>query len=253
MERTGHLGVEWGRMRELVPQGHVDVRSWKVHAGGVQPSANVIAREVEAVKTHERKILLLLIPAVLVLMAGCPWSPSKKENGDTPPPTLYLPQSSPASCLENLITAYVDRNIDEYLKLFPEDFTFVFSPEDITQDPSIPQQWGLAEEREFAENMFASDIVDRVELGFTQSVADTSDHEFPDTWKVGVTEVELRVHTRNEEGEYLLLKVSGGFATFYFKEYPEETASDGQPLWRIWRWEDQPLGKKRPVKAGPPV
>ncbi len=203
-------------------------------------------------KKHER-LLLLLIPAVLVLLTGCPWSPSKKKNGDTPPPTLYLPQSSPAYCLENLITAYVDRNIGEYLKLFPEDFTFVFSPEDISQDPSIPVQWGLAEEREATENMFTSDIVDRIELSFTQSVADTSDHEFPDTWKVTVSEVELRVHTRTEDGEFLLLKVSGGLATFYFKEYEGEEASDGQPLWRIWRWEDQPLGKTRPGKTGPPV
>lgn len=38
--------------------------------------------------------------------------------------------------------------------------------------------------------------------------------------------------------------MTGGFGSFYFKEYPGEPASDGHALHRIWRWEDQPLGLK---------
>lgn len=201
---------------------------------------------------HMRLGFLLLVPALLVVLTGCPWDPDKGDNPD-PDPTIYLPQSAPANCLENLITAYVDRNLDEYLKLFSEDFTFVFSPDDISQDPDIPVQWGLAEEQESTENMFTSDIVDEIELNFTQSVADSAGDEFPGTWKAIVSEVELRVFTRTEDGEPLTLKVSDGFATFYFKEFPEETASDGKTLWRIWRWEDQPIGKARQPKLEVPA
>ncbi len=180
------------------------------------------------------------IGVLIAFAAGC--GDDDNSVKPDPDPDPFLPQSSPANCLENLITAYVEGDLEEYLKLFSEDFIFMFSPDDVVQDPGIPPQWGLVDESFATEGMFTSDRVDRIELGFVQSVADTSAHEYPDTWKVHATEVELRIHMRTEDGEYLLLKVSGGFGTFYFKEYPDETASDGQPLWRIWRWEDQPSG-----------
>ncbi len=184
----------------------------------------------------------LCLGVLIAFAAGC--GDDDNSVKPDPDPDPYLPRSSPANCLENLITAYVERDPEGFLELFAEDFTFVFSPDDVVQDPTIPPQWGLVDEHFATEGMFTSDRVDRIELQFTQSVADTSGHEFPDTWKVMVTEIELRVHMRTGGGENLLLVVTNGFGSFYFREYPDETASDGQPLWRIWRWEDQPLGLK---------
>ncbi len=181
-----------------------------------------------------------LAVAVAVLAGGCVFSPKKTKPEET---SEWLPQSSPAYCLANLQNAYLKRSFNEYLKLFATDFTFVFSPADVGDpvDPT-PASWGLDEERDTHEKMFSSDLLDRIQLSFEQDAAEESNDEFPDTWKVNVHEINLILDTRKENNEVWIYKVVDGQATFYFKQYPNEKASDGRPLFRIWRWEDQPIG-----------
>jgi hypothetical protein len=183
-------------------------------------------------------VLIVLIAAVF--LAGCPWDVDKKPP--KPDPSIYLPQISPRNCLENLKIAYVDQDLDEYKKLFSTDFTFWFSPEDIgnPEDPT-PQTWGASEDQLSTQNLFEDELVERITLEWTLHEASPSDDEYPGTWKAEVTEVRLSVFTRDEEGRPLELRVPGGYATFFFKEYPQELI-DGKSTWRIFRWEDQPLG-----------
>ena len=178
---------------------------------------------------------LLCVP----LLAGC------HEKKATKPviPDLYVAQDSPANCLANLEQAYVERNLEQYVRLFASDFTFVFNPDDVHNPTNpTPEQWGLAEEDTCHTHMFQSTLVDKIELTFQQSDTVSSGSVFAGTWKVGLTQANLRVYTRKQDGTPWEYRVPNGTATFYFKKYPNEAARNGRPLWRIWRWEDQPLG-----------
>jgi hypothetical protein len=188
--------------------------------------------------------LLLLLPLAGLLAVGCPFAPTKTHDGVVVPPQ-YLPQSSAANCMENLKTAYNDRNFDEYIKLFASDFTFVFSQADWSRpDNPTPKNWGFNEEQTSTQNMFTDDTVQKIELSYVVNPVNDSSDEFPATWKIVQDKINLRLTTLKEDGTTLVLLVDAANDAFYFKEYADETASDGKPLWRIWRWEDEPLGGK---------
>ena len=182
------------------------------------------------------------------LLSGCPWSPGK--NSVIPPvPSNYLPQTSPANVLANLQMAYAERKIDEYKKLFTEDFVFVFNPADPV-DPNHPNppQWSLVDELTVTENMFADELVSKIELSsYSLGVAEKVDSLYygPRAWKVRVDDANLQVYTRKEDGTLLTLLVEGATEVFFFREEPSKPSPvDGRPTWYIFRWEDQPIGAK---------
>lgn len=191
--------------------------------------------------TIKKTGMLAILPLAAMLLSGCPWDVEKKNGNNTDPPT-YLPQSSAANCLANLQKAYVERNHAEYVKLFADDYTFVVSPLDTGPDLPPDREWGFAEERDVHERMFNDERLDRITLSFRQATAVQSDDDFDGTWRARPTEIKLSVFLRTDESDFLELRVPNGHATFYFKEYPLEQASDGKSLWRIWRWEDEPIG-----------
>ncbi len=166
-----------------------------------------------------------------IALAGC-----DKEKvlppADQPPPYPV----SPAACLDRLRTAYVARNLEQYRELFSGDFQFVFSPIDVI-DPEnpTPRNWPLENEVASTRHMFESDLVDKIELTFQHSDTTDSSNEYPGTWKIIVTEIQLRVYTR-KDGEPLTLLVPQGTGVFYFRKSSEN-------LWKIVRWEDAPGGK----------
>jgi hypothetical protein len=200
-------------------------------------------------KCNRPWILLILPLAVgslaIGFLAGCPWSPGKNPV-IPPPPTKYLPQTSPANILANLQMAYGERDIDEYRKLFAENFAFVFNPADVTGDDPTPTQWGLADELESTNNMFRSELVSKIELSsYTLGVPERVDSLYygPRAWKVRVDEANLQVATRTDDGEPLIYMVDGTTEVFFFREEPTKPI-DGRPTWYIFRWEDQPIGGK---------
>jgi hypothetical protein len=185
-------------------------------------------------------LTILSLPLALVLLAGCPFSPAHTQphgGGDK----IYPDQTSPKNCLEILKTAYIRKDIDAYTKLFTSDFTFVFYSVDF-QNQQTPQQWGLADELESANNMFTIDTVQGITLSFVESDPVPSGDLYPDTWKVEMTEVNLRLDTRTAEGTALAVEVSSGHSVFYFKEFPNEHPVANSNLWRIYRWEDRGFG-----------
>jgi hypothetical protein len=184
----------------------------------------------------------VLCTATLMLLAlGC--------NADkvTKPPvdTRYLAQSSPENCLENLKRAYNERDIEEYGRLFTEDFTFEFSQVDWSRpDNPTPKTWGFDQEQTSARNMFTDHTVQKIELTYVVNPAADSGGEHAGTWKIAQDRIYLRLTTLKEDGTTLILLIDAANDTFYFKEYPEEAASDGGHLWRIALWQDEPLGGK---------
>jgi hypothetical protein len=182
--------------------------------------------------------ILVAMLGLGVIALGCG---SDKRKVTNPEDSIYLPQSSAANCLTNLQTAYTHRNdIEGYTKLFADSFTFVFNPTDVNNPTNpTPASWDLASERTATDSLFSSRFVDHIRLTFDQDPAVNSDAEYPETWKVLMRRIRLQVDTRKEDGSQLTLLAEGSDATFYFKEYPNERASDGKTLWRIVRWEDQ--------------
>lgn len=186
--------------------------------------------------------------AIVVMSAGCLGKTATKPFVCNCPP--YTPQDSPANCLSNLQRAYVDRDLDAYRALFSTDFTFVFSPADSASPTEpTPPRWGLADEIVSADHMFHSELIDKIDLVFIQDTAVDSDSLYAGTSKVSLTQVGLLVYTRMNGTPYIY-RVADGTATFYLKEYPDEHASNGKPLWRIWRWEDQLVSRRPGISLG---
>ena len=151
----------------------------------------------------------------------------------------YPPQSSPANCLKILKLAYVDRNLDEYIGLFANDYVFEFRQDDLTNPTNpIPGQQGLAAEKTEHDHMFHDVKVRKITLSFLHDNAVKDTVTFIGTWICHVTSVNLLIET-SKDGAPVEHQVLNGRATFSFKEYPNEKASDGRPLWRIVRWQDQ--------------
>lgn len=200
-------------------------------------------------------ITAILLPLALGSLVGCPWTPGK--NLVIPiDPGKYLPQSSMVNVLANLKTAYEDRNIDQYKKLFSDDYTFVFSPADASdQDDPTPAQWGKEEEFTSTENMFRNELVEKITLDYVAGVPERADTVAygRGAWKMKVDSANLAVSTRNEAGEALIYQVPGTLEMFFFREEPSKPAADGRPSWFIFRWEDQPIGaaKSPPVAVVP--
>ena len=161
------------------------------------------------------------------------------------------PQDSPTNCLVILKSAYVNRELDPYKSLFANDFLFGFSMVDIADpnDPT-PPKWGSADEETSADKLFHSELVDSIRVTFVQDSAVDSGTEYAGTWKVHLTQVNLLVYTRLE-GQPWIYRVNNGTANFYFKEYPNEQASSGQPLWRIWQWVDEPASAGSLARVSP--
>ncbi len=197
-------------------------------------------------RNHNTLGLGLLALLLAVASTGCLFSPDKSkptEDGEA----QYLPQTSEANVLENLITSYVEKELLEYEKLFDHNvFEFVFDPLDVQEDQDLPPFWLWDEERESTKNMFESELVLEIRLEYIPGTAVAVDEgdDVPDlTWtKVEVTNVELEVETRDPlGGENIIYKVSGDRAIYFFKSYDDELV-DGQPTVRIVEWRDQRTG-----------
>ena len=173
--------------------------------------------------------------------------PGCNDDSVSPDPVVspYLPATSAANLLDNLITAMVEKNSTEYEKLFDQDeFTFRFDPVDLQGDGDLPEYWGFEGEARWSRNAFGSSDVRRVELDFMKGpLLDTTeeDGEFVDlSWKkMTVTGVHLELETQNpaDPTDPVIFLVSGDRAQFFFS-IDEEHTIGGQPTWKIVEWRD---------------
>jgi hypothetical protein len=172
------------------------------------------------------------------MLWGCPFSTQKDEdNGDPPPPVTYKSPTAPESLLFNLNAAYEDKNIEEYIPLFADDFTFVFNPLDAQNDTlDIPESWGLADEIEAHQRIFSEPDIEDIKLDWTlgpwlpPEIANTD-------VKIIARPLFLEVTQRLPEGEPLFLQAQGA-AWFHFRK-TDETTAEGDTIWEIVWWEDK--------------
>jgi len=151
--------------------------------------------------------------------------------------------TTPERCLLDLGRCWEERRYPEYSNLLSEDFTYVFYERDVN-DPlnPTPPQWPRVDELESARHLFESQQVDRITIGFSMGPAAPSPDEFPGTWKVEMTLIDLSIETHAADGSPLVLQVRGGRAVFYLKQFAPEADPNGEPIWRIFRWVDDGFG-----------
>ena len=92
--------------------------------------------------------------------------------------------------------------------------------------------------------------MDSISLSFSQDRAFDSGQEYADTWKVIAREVNLNVYV-HPGGTPSTLFAQNGYEVFYCKQYPNEKASNGKPLWRIWYWDGEAIDDRPAMPAGP--
>ncbi|MEZ4649586.1 MAG: hypothetical protein R3E97_12545 [Candidatus Eisenbacteria bacterium] len=174
--------------------------------------------------------------------------PGCDDDSVSPDPIVspYLPATSAANLLDNLITAMEARNSSEYEKLFDEEeFKFRFDPVDLEgENNNLPEFWGFDGEAQWSRNAFESTDVLRISLEFDkgplQDVA-PEDGEFVDlSWKkMMVTSVHLEIEMKNpaDPTDNVIFLVQGDRAQFFFA-IDEEHTIGGEPTWKIVEWRD---------------
>ena len=181
--------------------------------------------------------VLCLVGLVATGLGGC-WNPFAPDEGDGggDGDAEYKIRTSPSNVLHNLMTAYENKNAEEYLDCLAEDFIFFLNEDDWTNDPTLPQYWGKAEEQAIHENMFAEGgDVDRITLTLTLDGTPVQvpgpEPEDPPHWQYQES-VDLRVYI----GATIYLATAPSLYEFRIDEDP--VGPSGETLWEIWRWYD---------------
>jgi hypothetical protein len=95
-----------------------------------------------------------LAPALLLLLVAC--------SGDEPTRTrqnTYLNGNTPATVLEDFRRSWSNQDIEHYATLFSDDYAFYFDPLTLSENPTLPEFWGKAEEVENVGQLFASEEI----------------------------------------------------------------------------------------------
>jgi hypothetical protein len=204
----------------LIPGRHLDI-IWNVGKKGGRVSWR------STMKTYGLRRLLAsgLILVLALSAAGC-WNPFAPPEGDDPPPVKvsYKLRTSPENVLYNLKTAYIYRNIDEYVDCLAEEFEFHLSPE----DTEIGEWWGKQTESDIHAAMFDRDSnVERIELVLTDK------ERYHDEGELPLDPMDDRWHCW--EGTDLRVTV---IEEFIFRIDPLEVGPEGETLYEVIEWWD---------------
>ena len=158
------------------------------------------------------------------------------------PPAEYRDRLTPEDVLHNINTAYIYRNVDEYLDCLSEDFIFYPDERDV-QNPEleIPPEWYKVDEGSMHQNMFAENSnVESIDLTLTVSslVYDDGIQEDPlDDTAVCVVDVDLRVRVIGDL-TYLATAQSQYNMRIDVDQPNEPPDPDGTLWWEIYLWYD---------------
>jgi hypothetical protein len=127
--------------------------------------------------------------------------------------------------------AYENLDADAYLDCLAEDFRFFLNPEDITNDPTLPEYWGKATEETIAHNMLGDgSSVEKIALALNQVGDPIGNPAVVDGWDYN-HQAELRIYVYPvtyvaNNGAVFTLCPSGG------------PGPGGHELWEILYWYD---------------
>jgi len=164
------------------------------------------------------------------------------------PPT-YLSRGAPENLLENLKTAYDERDAPALWGQLADDYEFVFSDLD-RMDPDVPSDpFDRATEVGVHEQMFDEDLVPTLNLEFEFDLAALAvdpDLSSPaDTlWTLLVTNVDLQLYgaTPQHPDEPRAFELEDGVAQFWFRRSDQVDPFSGEVAWEIVRCKEHNFG-----------
>lgn len=107
-----------------------------------------------------KRNLMLLAVALLVVPAGCIFSPPEDTTPTKPGETLPF-ADSPQQLMENFQTVYEDMDIDGYREVINSDFVIYLS-QDTIDEYSLPREFfDYDEEVQITERMFSGNAITR--------------------------------------------------------------------------------------------
>ncbi len=191
---------------------------------------------------------LLALPVLLLLMAGCPFSPEKDPKPPVDPPDPdYVANTSITNVLANLKTSYNKQNIEQYKALLHQDYLYIFDPRDVGTH-GIPESWIYPDEVASAEHLFRSDPntdgykMETISLNYLPG-SDVVSQVEPGWRMVTLTQITLLVDTRHKDnGKQLLYQVIGDQADIHFIQTDAIDQASGLRIWKIIYWVDKPIG-----------
>jgi hypothetical protein len=150
-------------------------------------------------------------------------------------------RTSPAEVIDQLATAYVARDVDDYLDCLSEDFMFYPCEEDVQNpDMDIPPWWFKADERSMHANMFdAGSNVNYIALTLTEMDVehDPGDPGDPsDDTYVHLESVDLRVNVYGA-----LTYLADAPSEFHLRADQDEEGPYGEMMWEVYQWYDDPV------------
>jgi hypothetical protein len=189
------------------------------------------------------------LPALpmLLLLAGCPFTPDRKNKPDPIPPDLdYVANTSITNVLANLKTSYnKHNNIEQYKKLLDPSYTYIFDPRDVGGEHNIPESWGYSDDVLSAEHLFGSEPnvdgyrMEDINLTFSYGADVVSTVQ--SNWRmVTLAQIALYVYTRNNAGESLIYEALNSKAEIHFIRTDELDPASQARIWKIIYWVDKP-------------
>jgi hypothetical protein len=172
-----------------------------------------------------------------VLGSGCSKSDDPKR---VVPPPVVQDRSSPEAVLLSLRDAYLNREAADYESLLAVDFQFYFSEE----DQQIAEKLVREQEVTVHQNMFGSQLVNNIALGFTPGdlILDEgkSDPRQPGQflWTILMTNVDLQLRTRDNQGQTMTYRVEDAIEQFWFRQEERVEPGSGNAIWTIVEWKE---------------
>ncbi len=178
-------------------------------------------------------------------LGGC-WNPFAPPPDDRPPdPVEWEMRDTPQHVLDNLVTAYENKDASHYLDCLAEEFTFIANPQEVEIHPDLePGYWDKAEERSIHEQMLGDDGAETIALTLTQDgdpiQVEGPEPEDPPQWQYKES-VDLRVYViLPEQGPTTFL--ANAPSLFQFRIDEDQEGPNGETLWEIVFWYDLPTG-----------
>ena len=189
------------------------------------------------VRQRVRGCAALFLLGLLAWGTGGCWNPFAPDPGDPPvdPPSWEL-RDTPQHVLDNLITAYKNKNAERYLDCLAEDFIFFLNPDEVAEHPELePGYWGKAEERVVHEGMFGDGELHADRVTLTLSLVGNP---------ISIEPIPGEIHWQYQEAVDLSVYVGDMqyWATapsmFEFRIDQDQVGPNGETLWEIIYWYD---------------
>jgi len=167
------------------------------------------------------------------------WTAIKLLFGGPVEESLYPVRTDPGNVLLKLEMAYERMDAEAYLDCLADSFVFLLNPDDLTDDPELPESWDKVEEAIIHGNMFGEDTdVQGIALWlvFESEEQDTGDPGDPldDRWTCHY-HYDLRVQLPPD-----LTLHAASPVDFVVGIDPDDVGHGGTYLWEIVTWSDLP-------------